>query len=257
MQSLRTKLAERRLELRQAVGRGDQQPSRHASRTHVHRLSAHVHPAGAALLSAASELRRGVVRTICHRERLQRHVAVFMVGLPAAGKSRVIAQRYEGRPRMPIAVVDLDAEMAAHPEYDPADPDSIYRSEEAYLWADARVEARFAAALQNHSLARVVLDGTGTNAERQIRRMREARAAGWFVKVLYVRVPIRTAIDRAKLRARRVSPEKIEAYQQKLGVALRAAAAYADELEVVDSGYEIEEQLLLFSNPNIAALTGL
>ena len=36
---------------------------------------------------------------------------------------------------------------------------------------------------------RVIVDGTGTKQERQIRRMQAARDAGFFVKVIYVRVP--------------------------------------------------------------------
>ena len=101
-------------------------------------LLSRMKPASGALVGAASHLGREVVRKIRQREQMQRHVAVFMVGLPAAGKSRQITQRYSGRPRMPIVVVDLDAEMVSHPDYDASDPDSIYRSKEAYLWADAR-----------------------------------------------------------------------------------------------------------------------
>jgi hypothetical protein len=58
----------------------------------------------------------------------------------------------------------------------------------------------------------------------QVRRMREAREAGWYVKVLYVRVPIKTAIQRAMLRTRRVSPERIAMYQAKISKALVIAA---------------------------------
>ena len=119
-----------------------------------------------------------------------------------AGKSRQIDQRYRSR-NIPMTVIDLDAEMVAHPRYDPADPDSVYRLEEAWAFANARVEANFQASLTNRSYARVIVDGTGTNIERQVRRMKEVRAAGWFVKVLYVRVPVKTAIDRAMLRTRR------------------------------------------------------
>ena len=168
--------------------------------------------------------------------------------------------RYRSR-NIPLTVIDLDAEMVAHPQYDPKDPDSVYRLNEAWTFANARVEANYQAALTNKTLSRVIVDGTGTNIERQVsarshsrrvarpkrtpsprvdrrrrlqrrtqyppspcfeplshaciasvarascppqvRRMKEARAAGWFVKVLYVRVPVKTAIQRAMLRTRR------------------------------------------------------
>jgi len=163
-----------------------------------------------------------------------------------AGKSKQIDMRYRSR-NIPITVLDLDAEMVHHPAYDPKDPDLIYRQQEAWAWADARVESKFQEALLNKSYSRVVVDGTGTNIERQVRRMNEARDAGWFVKVLYVRVPVKTAIDRAILRTRRVSPERIIMYQAKISKALMIATRYADEVETVDSAYDAHQQVMLFT----------
>ena len=141
---------------------------------------------------------RGTWRT----EILHHHAVVFMVGLPAAGKSTVIESRYGRlRGRRALKVIDLDAEMIAHPKYDPDDPDSVYRLQEAYKWADGMVESRFQEALCDRSLSRIIVDGTGTNIERQIRRMNEARAAGWFVKVMYVRVPVRSARSQSQPQA--------------------------------------------------------
>jgi shikimate kinase len=172
-------------------------------------------------------------------------VAVFMIGLPGAGKSRVIAERYalDRRTHAPLnstVVLDLDKEMFQHPEYDPKDPDRLYlaKGREAYLWADARVEAQFAAALASGHVKRLVLDGTGTNSERQIRRMAQARRAGFFVKALYVRVPARTAIARAAMRKRGVKPERVLAYQTKMAHAMAVAAEHADEVEVVDVTFD-------------------
>lgn len=172
-------------------------------------------------------------------EVVQPRVAIFMSGLPGAGKSSVIAHRYvhhRGKRRNATLVIDLDSEMAAHPRYDPSNPSSLYleASQEPYRWADARVEARFKAALADPSLSRVILDGTGTNTPRQILRMSEARKAGWFVKVLYVRVPASIAIERAAARKRTVSPARILSYQSKMAEALAAAKRYADEVETFD-----------------------
>lgn len=76
--------------------------------------------------------------------------------------------------------------------------------------------------------------------------MREAREAGWFVKVLYVRVPVKTAIDRAMLRSRKVSPERIIMYQTKISQALTVASRWADEVETVDSAFDVQQQMMLF-----------
>lgn len=173
-------------------------------------------------------------------------VAVFMVGLPGAGKSRVIDLRYVTDHRNgcrkvnSTCIVDLDREIAEHPQYDAADPDKLYlaRGQDAYRWADARVEQRFLNGLADPRVRRLVVDGTGTNVERQVRRMKQARQAGFFVKALYVRVPARTAIVRAAMRKRGVSPQRIYSYQAKMARAMEAAFQHADEVEIVDTTFD-------------------
>ena len=128
---------------------------------------------------------------------------VFMSGVPGAGKSTIIERRYQPnspRWRSCVVVLDLDSELSTHPRYDPANPDKLYfeGGTRAYDWADRRVEARYQAALVDPSVRRIVIDGTGTNAERQTRRMLAASDAGWFVKVLYVHIPVETAVRRAE-----------------------------------------------------------
>lgn len=157
----------------------------------------------------------------------------------------MINQRYGQDPRShaPLestVVLDLDKEIVQHPEYDPADPDRLYISHgrEAYKWADARVESAWLAGLENGEVKRMVLDGTGTNEERQIRRMKQARDAGFYVKALYVRVPVRTAIARAAMRKTGVTPERIETYQRKMASAMEVASSHADEVEIVDVTFD-------------------
>mmetsp|Transcript_19096 Transcript_19096/g.48915 ORF Transcript_19096/g.48915 Transcript_19096/m.48915 type:complete len:269 (+) Transcript_19096:45-851(+) len=173
-------------------------------------------------------------------------VAIFMVGLPGSGKSRIINLRYATDHRNgcravnSTVVVDLDREIVEHPQYDPKDPDRLYLAggQDAYKWADARVEERFLSGLANPRVRRLVIDGTGTNIERQIRRMDQARRAGFFVKTLHVRVPARTAIVRAAMRKRGVKPERIRQYQAKLAGALEVARRHADEVEIIDVTFD-------------------
>ena len=162
-----------------------------------------------------------------------------------AWQSRVIAYRYalDRRSRKKLnstVVLDLDKELMSHPLYDPDDPDRLYLDggREVYKWADARVQAQFRESLADPSVRRLVVDGTGTNVERQIRRMTQARDAGYFVKAMYVRVPVRTAIARAAMRKRGVTPERIAHYQDKMAAAMEVAAMHADEVEVVDVTFD-------------------
>lgn len=194
----------------------------------------------------ARELSHRVAYSVLHNvlrrgELLQPRVAVFMVGLPGAGKSRCIDRRYAPGTNS-TAVVDLDVEIRRHPRFDPADPNALYvePSQEAYHWADAQVERRFSEAISNPGLRRVVIDGTGTNAERQVRRMAAARDAGWYVKVLYVRVPVRIAVARAATRKRTVSPARVRMYQARIAAALPKVVPYADEVETFSSPDEPE-----------------
>jgi len=176
----------------------------------------------------------------------QARVAVFMVGLPGAGKSRIINLRYVTDHRKGLRkvestlVLDLDKEIILHPAYDPANPDAVYLAagQQAYKWADARVEAKYLAGLRDPNIKRLIIDGTGTNVERQIKRMGQARDAGFFVKALYVRVPARTAIVRAAMRKRGVSPERIRSYHSKIARAIEVARVHADEVEVVDVTFD-------------------
>ena len=163
---------------------------------------------------------------------------VFMSGIPGSGKTTIIERRYHpDRRRSETVVLDIDAQLATHPRYDPSDPDKLFfeGGTKTYEWADAKIEERFHAALSERSARRIVIDGTGTNTERQERRMRAARDAGWFVKVLYVHIPVETAVRRAAARERPVSAQRVRMYQQRVGSALEHMAHLADELEVYDA----------------------
>ena len=111
-------------------------------------------------------------------------------------------------------MLELDRMLCQHPQFDPADPEVLFAR--LYRWADRRVEERFQSALKDTSLRRLVIDGTGTHAKRQMRRMAEAREAGWFVKVLYVNIPLDTSVPRAAARARPVGADRIYYYQAKI-----------------------------------------
>ena len=194
------------------------------------------------LLTGAAELSRQLRFKLLHRfcrgELAQPRVVIFMCGLPGAGKSTIAERRYRPAQQASSVVwLDLDAELSTHPRFNPSDPDKLYveKGNKAYEWADARIEARYQAALADDSLKRIVVDGTGTNAERQRHRMQEAREAGFFVKVLFVDIPLETAVRRAAHRPRPVSAAKIHSYHAKIHSALVQMHDLADEFETFDA----------------------
>ena len=90
-----------------------------------------------------------------------------------------------------VDMLDLDSAMKRHPEYSEERPAELYGKIDAYNWANERVERRFQKMLRQPRKEDgrgrfVCFDGTGTRVKRQIRRMREAREAGFDVVQLYV-----------------------------------------------------------------------
>lgn len=172
-------------------------------------------------------------------EAVQPRVVIFLAGLPGAGKTTIVNLRYRPTERPEdTVVVDLDKEIALHKRFDPNDPDRLYlgKNRRAYAWADRQVEARFQAALTDRSNRRIIIEGTGTNAERQVRRMRQAHEAGWYVKVLYVHIPLDTAIRRAANRPHRpVTAARVREYHAKILASLVTMEPLADEFETYDA----------------------
>eukprot|EP00967_Tisochrysis_lutea_P132225 scaffold230634_cov36-Tisochrysis_lutea.AAC.2 len=156
-------------------------------------------------------------------------LAVFMAGLPAAGKSDLAHRRYGGER---TCLLDLDDEIRGHPAFDAQNPHRVYYNAAAYDWADNRVEEMFQLALHDSSLSTLIVDGTGTKLSRRLQRMRDARQAGWWVKLLVVSVSLRTAVERNLQRERQVPLRVLARYQQELDFAAATQSIEADEVEV-------------------------
>lgn len=123
---------------------------------------------------------------------------VFTMGLPGSGKSSTLKQM--GIPDTHV-LIDPDEIKKGLPGYDPKHPGLVHEessqiAEDMFQEALRRGEGRYA------------VDGTGTNAEKLIRRIRQAQRAGFYTRVVYVRVRLETAIGR-NARRERVVPESI------------------------------------------------
>eukprot|EP00939_MAST-03C_sp_MAST-3C-sp1_P002415 g2415.t1 len=152
-----------------------------------------------------------------------RPVMVFTAGAPGSGKTFCLNKIF-GLSNVSF-MLDLDLVMPNHPKFDPKQPHLLYEQKAAYEWADERIEERFKDLLENHEKyghKLVCFDGTGTHVGRQIRRMRMAKDAGFWIANLFVKVCLETAIRRNQLRSRKVPEDVLLDYVNKLDDAVQA-----------------------------------
>ena len=151
---------------------------------------------------------------------------VFTMGLPAAGKSTTVAARYATTHN----VIDPDMIKESHPDYNPKAPEALHE------WSSECAEQMFAAAIAAGAGCFVV-DGTGTNAEKMARRIKQAREAGFFVRLLYVRCTIETSLRRNALRARTVPEFVIRERARDIATSFEIVAGYVgmDAVEVANN----------------------
>ena len=128
--------------------------------------------------------------------------AIFMVGGPAAGKSRIRKERFDG-----IPVLDCDAFKAAHPDYDPKNPAALHE------WSAAKLVELF-----HQTLA----DGTD-----------------FVVTVCYVQVSLPTAIKRNAARERTVPESMLRSKHALVATSFELIAPHADDIQIVNNNCEI------------------
>ncbi len=150
---------------------------------------------------------------------------VFTMGLPGAGKSTTLG-------RLGLldthTVIDPDAFKAAHPDYDPKNPAALH------AWSSNRAEQQFLGAIAAGEGLWIV-DGTGTNSDKMVRRMRQAQAMGFSCRLVYVRVTLATALARNAARER-IVPESIVCEKAlDITTAFDIVSATADTITVVDN----------------------
>ena len=150
---------------------------------------------------------------------------VFTMGLPGAGKSTTLG-------RLGLLdtheVIDPDAFKAAHPDYDPKRPELLH------AWSKDKAERAFAAACAAGE-GLYIIDGTGTNSDKMVRRMRQAQAMGFRCRLVYVRVRLSTALERNAKRARTVPEHIVREKALDIATAFELVSAVADVTDVVDN----------------------
>jgi len=150
---------------------------------------------------------------------------IFTMGLPGAGKSTVA-----NRIHPDAAWTDPDKIKKSPPDYDPKNPGAIH------AWSQDETER-----VWNNLLAgntdddETIMDGTGTNAEKMIRRIRQARAAGFRTALLYVRVGLDVAIYRNANRSRVVPEHIIRRKALDITTAFDLCSGEVDTINVVNN----------------------
>ena len=148
---------------------------------------------------------------------------VFTMGLPGAGKSTTANAQYPG-----AFWLDPDAIKESHKDYDPKNPAALHAwSQEviADMWADV-VEGKNDSAI-------IIVDGTGTNAEKMTTRIAEAKEAGFTAELFLCSVTLETAKARNASRARVVPTHIIEEKAQTLNASFEICSRVVDSVVVI------------------------
>ncbi len=143
--------------------------------------------------------------------------AVFMMGPPGAGKSHIKGLKY--LKHTGFHDIDSDILKQRHPDYDPENPFKVH------AWSLKE---------QISEMHRVLLtgdpfiyDGTGWDPVPVTARMKEAKAAGYRIFLVYVYVPLEVSLFRNRNRKRFVPEwailEKAAAVHKSFGVLKRVA----------------------------------
>ena len=155
-------------------------------------------------------------------------VCVFTAGAPGSGKTTALQSIYGLRN---VMLIDLDEAIKLHTEYDAKHPARVYEKKINYEWANELVERRFQQAIAAPATNRpavICVDGTGTHVQRQLRRMQEAKNAGFWVVQLFVRVSLDTALARNASRQRSVPHGVLSRYVDELEAAVASVVSEPD-----------------------------
>ena len=155
--------------------------------------------------------------------------AVFMIGSPGAGKSYIVGRNYLTHANFKL--IDPDEVKRRHPDYDPSNPASLHE------WSKEVSDAEFASVVKSGNGDPVVVDGTGTNAERLINKINMAKISGYRTFLVYVWVPFEVAILRNRNRERFVPESVIMRKYDELDSAFGKMRNIVDKFKVV-SNYE-------------------
>lgn len=159
-------------------------------------------------------------------ERKELKTAIFMMGLPASGKSTYARKTFPA-----MTFLDCDAIKASHPDYDPKNPALLHD------WSKKVLEVQFSEAILAGD--DFVFDGTGTNFAPLIQKIRIAEGAGFETKLIYVTVPLSVSLERNSKRVRVVPEWIIRDKAESISIAFEIVSKEVNTIEVVDNSSPI------------------
>jgi predicted kinase len=148
--------------------------------------------------------------------------AIFMMGLPASGKTSVARIRFPE-----YRFLDCDAIKATHPDYNPKNPELLH------AWSKAQLEVEFAQTLADQ--VDFVFDGTGTAFTALIEKIRKAELQGYRTKLVYVTVPLRVSLERNAKRTRVVPEHILIEKAEGITIAFEIVSKEVSDIEVIDN----------------------
>ena len=123
-------------------------------------------------------------------------VAVFMLGLPGAGKSTYLDKNYpKGSNHI---LVSADEIRVNHPNYDPKFPEAIH--EECIALAEQSMYDIAENYVITNMTGDIVMDGGGINNSYTLRILLKMKSYGFKTKVVFIDTPTQVCIDRNNLR---------------------------------------------------------
>lgn len=147
-----------------------------------------------------------------------------MMGLPAAGKSTYVSENLD---TSGFEVIDADAIKETHPDYDPKNPAPLHQ------WSKAEAARLLDAA---YTAGRsVIIDGTGTSAEKMVTRINRAKRLGYITKLIFIKVSLTTSLKRNAARPRVVPTEVIVEKAETVATAFEIVKGYVDSFEVINN----------------------
>ena len=145
---------------------------------------------------------------------------VIMAGLSGAGKSTVARARYAG-----LKTIDCDELKKLCKGYDPLNPAAVHEESKRL----ERIDLTKAICGDED----FIYDTTATNAERVVGIIKEAQEYGFWVELCYVKVSLKTALERNAKRERHVPEYIIREKNAVIGNALEILQGYVDSFVTV------------------------
>lgn len=149
----------------------------------------------------------------------------FTMGLPAAGKSTYVNNNYALEN---YTLIDPDLIKESHPDYDPKNPAALHG------WSQEIVNRLWAECLQAGT-GHYIVDGTGTNSEKMVKRMNEARKAGYEINLVYVTCSLETSLARNAARERNVPEFVVKEKAETIATSFELISPYADNVQIIDN----------------------